>query len=109
MSSYDRCAQALEDPMAVVKVLVPSVAIEALVHHQVWKHSSTRTLTLSLALLNTYWFATSFNMSALVSPLYFKCKNDSTKLEETKECGRHHFNLLNKLEVCGTNQNQLCS
>ncbi|KAI8891256.1 hypothetical protein K501DRAFT_327873 [Backusella circina FSU 941] len=99
MSSHDSCAQALADPMTVVKVLVPSVAIEAVVHHQVWKYASTRTLTLGLALLNTYWFATSFNMTALVSPLYIKCKNDASKLEETKECSRHHFNLLNKLEI----------
>ncbi|KAL0142536.1 hypothetical protein V8B55DRAFT_1499004 [Mucor lusitanicus] len=80
------CARFLEDPLAAVKVLVPSVAIEIVLHKKLWQKTSLRDLTLYLAIVNTYWFATTLNLSFLETPLFCNC-------------GRQRFNWLNKIEI----------
>lgn len=91
------CVQFLEDPWSTVKVLVPTVAIEVILHKQVWQRTSLRDLTLYLALANTYWFATTLNLSFLETPLFLQSPHldDQQKLD----CGRQRFNWLNKIEV----------
>lgn len=91
------CTRFLEDPLAAVKVLVPSVAIEVILHKKLWQKASLRDLTLYLAIVNTYWFATTLNLSFLESPL---CLQSNHLSEQQKlDCGRQRFNWLNKIEV----------
>jgi hypothetical protein len=88
------------DCLDIKKVLIPSVAIEVLLHYKVWEKTSLRKLTLGLALVNTYWLATTLNLSLLVSPLLLKeASKGEADAEKKLECGREHFNILNKLEV----------
>lgn len=98
-SSYSNCcARFLEDPLSAVKVLVPSVAIEVLLHRKLWQKTSLRDLTLYLAIVNTYWFATTLNLSFLETPLFLQSPHLSD--QQKLDCGRQRFNLLNKIEVC---------
>ncbi|GAA5802137.1 hypothetical protein EDC94DRAFT_659762 [Helicostylum pulchrum] len=91
------CTRFLEDPLAAVKVLVPSVAIEVILHKKLWQKASLRDLTLYLAIVNTYWFATTLNLSFLESPL---CLQSNHLSEQQKlDCGRQRFNWLNKIEI----------
>lgn len=87
----------LEDPMAAVKVLVPSVAIEVILHKRLWQKTSLRDLTLYLAIVNTYWFATTLNLSFLETPLFLQSPHLSD--QQKMDCGRQRFNWLNKIEV----------
>jgi hypothetical protein len=91
------CVQFLENPWSTLKVLVPSLAIEIILHKKVWEKTSLRDLTLYLALANTYWFATTLNLSFLETPLFLK----TSLLDEQQklDCGRQRFNWLNKIEV----------
>ena len=93
------CTNLLDDPLGAVKVLVPSVAIEVLLHKNVWQKTSLRDLTLYLALVNTYWFATSLNLSFLETPLFMQSPHLNDQQKE--DCGRHRFSWLNKMEVSG--------
>ncbi|KAI9269317.1 hypothetical protein BDA99DRAFT_597395 [Phascolomyces articulosus] len=86
------------DPLSVVKVLVPSVAIEIILHKQVWEKSSLRHLTLYLTMANVYWFATSFNFSFLETPLLCKVPESLDKSQKL-DVGRHRFGWLNKIEL----------
>jgi hypothetical protein len=92
------CANFLEDPKAALKVLVPSVAIEVILHKKLWQRTSLRDLTLYLAIVNTYWFATTLNLSFLETPLFLKSPHLSE--QQKLDCGRQRFNWLNKVEVC---------
>ncbi|KAI8889697.1 hypothetical protein K501DRAFT_266865 [Backusella circina FSU 941] len=88
------------DCLDVKKVLIPSVALEVLLHYKVWEKTSLRKLTLGLALVNTYWLATTLNLSLLVSPLLLKeAAKSEADAEEKLKCGAEHFNILNKLEI----------
>lgn len=91
------CAGFLEDSMSAVKVLVPSVAIEVILHKKLWQKTSLRDLTLYLAVVNTYWFATTLNLSFLETPLFIKSPHLSD--EQKLDCGRQRFNWLNKVEI----------
>lgn len=91
------CAGFFEDSMSAVKVLVPSVAIEVILHKKLWQKTSLRDLTLYLAIVNTYWFATTLNLSFLETPLFLKSTHLSD--EQKLDCGRQRFNWLNKVEV----------
>lgn len=91
------CARFLEDPLAAAKVLVPSVAVEVILHKKFWQKATLRDLTLYLAIVNTYWFATTLNLSFLETPL---CLQSNHLSEQQKlDCGRQRFNWLNKIEV----------
>ncbi|KAL0088385.1 hypothetical protein J3Q64DRAFT_1673935 [Phycomyces blakesleeanus] len=91
------CTRFLSSPMSSVKILLPSVAIQALLHNKLWPTQSLRQITLYLALLNTYWFATTFNFSFLETP-FLVCLPTVNKKQRT-DCGRHRFNWLNKMEI----------
>lgn len=91
------CARFLEDPLAAVKVLVPTVAIEVILHKKFWQRSTLRDLTLYLAIVNTYWFATNLNLSFLETPLFLQSPHLSD--QQKSDCSRQRFNWLNKIEV----------
>ncbi|KAI8637223.1 hypothetical protein BD408DRAFT_424898 [Parasitella parasitica] len=91
------CVRFLEDPLSAVKVLVPSVAIEVLLHKKLWQKTSLRDLTLYLAIVNTYWFATTLNLSFLETPLFLQSPHLSD--QQKLDCGRQRFNWLNKIEI----------
>ncbi|KAI9483277.1 MAG: hypothetical protein EXX96DRAFT_136518 [Benjaminiella poitrasii] len=94
------CAHLLEDPMTSVKVLVPSVAIEVILHKKIWQKTSLRTLTLCLAGINAYWFATTLNWSFLETPFFLKSPHLTD--EQKIGYGRQRFNWLNKIEIAVT-------
>ncbi|KAI8374427.1 uncharacterized protein BYT42DRAFT_594529 [Radiomyces spectabilis] len=96
-SAVSCCARFITDPWAAAKVLVPSVAIEVVLHNKVWQKCSLRHLTLYLALINTYWFASTINLSFLESPLIMHIPTMDEK--QKTECGRYRFNWLNKFEI----------
>ncbi|KAI8981456.1 hypothetical protein BDB01DRAFT_723873 [Pilobolus umbonatus] len=91
------CASFLENPWSAVKVLVPSVAIEIILHKKLWEKTSLRDLTLYLAIVHTYWFATTLNLSFLETPLFLPSFHLTDK--QKLDCGRQRFNWLNKLEI----------
>lgn len=91
------CARFLEDPLAAVKVLVPTVAIEVILHKKFWQKSSLRDLTLYLAIVNTYWFATNLNLSFLETPLFIQSPQLTD--QQKSDVSRDRFNWLNKIEV----------
>ncbi|KAI7907959.1 uncharacterized protein BX663DRAFT_482203 [Cokeromyces recurvatus] len=86
--------------MTSVKVLIPSVAIEVILHKQLWQRTSLRNLTLCLAGINAYWFATTLNWSFLETPFFLK----SPHLSDQQKVGyrRQRFNWLNKIEIAVT-------
>lgn len=83
--------------MSAVKVLVPSVAIEVLLHKKLWQKSSLRDLTLYLTIINTYWFATTLNLSFLEPSLLLRTSHLSD--QQKLDYGRQRLNWLNKIEV----------
>ena len=88
----------IDDPWASIESrFVPSVAIEILLHHKVWEKSTLRQLTLYLAMVNTYWVATTVNLSFLETPLMLEIPH--LNKEQKADCGRHRFNWLNKMEA----------
>ncbi|KAF7720749.1 hypothetical protein EC973_006163 [Apophysomyces ossiformis] len=92
-----RCVRFLADPWSAAKVALPAVAVEAVLHYKVWPKSSLRHLTLYLALINTYWFATTFNFSFLETPFLLEASNLNER--QKADCGRHRFNWWNKMEI----------
>lgn len=97
-SFSNACTNFLEDPKAALKVLVPSVAIEVILHKKLWQKTSLRDLTLYLALVNTYWFATSLNLNFLEAPAFLQLPHLTE--QQKLECGRQRYSWLNKIEVC---------
>ncbi|KAG2205142.1 hypothetical protein INT47_002236 [Mucor saturninus] len=91
------CARFLEDPLAAVKVLVPTVAIEVILHKKFWQRSTIRDLTLYLAIVNTYWFATNLNLSFLETPLFIQSPQLTD--QQKSDVSRDRFNWLNKIEI----------
>lgn len=93
----NKVSEFLLDPWSTVKVVVPSAAVQVLIHQTCLKKASLRELTLGLTLLNAIWFATTLNMSYIETPLLANVPSldDSQKLD----VGRHRFNWINKIEV----------
>ncbi|KAI7871621.1 hypothetical protein BDF14DRAFT_1762939 [Spinellus fusiger] len=87
----------LSSPWSSVKILVPALAVEVYLHNRVWPKHSLRQITLYLALINTYWFATTFNFSFLETP--FLVGMQSVDKQQNAYCGRHRFNWINKMEL----------
>lgn len=87
----------LEDPWSSLKVVVPTVAIEVILHKKVWEKASLRELTLGLTVVNVYWFATTSNISLFETPLLTQVPtlDDRQKADNA----RHRYNWLNKLEL----------
>ncbi|KAI8978041.1 hypothetical protein BDB01DRAFT_837484 [Pilobolus umbonatus] len=90
----------LLDPWSTVTVLVPSAAIQVLLHKTVLKDASLRELTLGLTLINTFWFGITLATKFLETPLLANVPslNEWQKLD----VGRHRFSLLNKVEIIGS-------
>jgi hypothetical protein len=97
MSESNCVSQFLLDPWSTAKVVLPSAAVQLIVHNTCLKHASLRELTLGLTLLNTIWFATTLNLSYIETPLLANVPSldEWTKLD----VGRHRFNWINKIEV----------
>ncbi|KAL9552895.1 hypothetical protein PS6_004205 [Mucor atramentarius] len=93
----NKVSEFLLDPWSTVKVVVPSAAVQVLIHQTCLKKASLRELTLGLTLLNAIWFATTLNMSYIETPLLANVPSldDSQKLD----VGRHRFNWINKIEA----------
>ncbi|KAI7850843.1 hypothetical protein BDC45DRAFT_538799 [Circinella umbellata] len=86
------------DPWSTVKVIVPSIAIEVILHKKVWEKASLRHLTLYLTMANVYWFATSFNVGFLETPLLCKVTDGLNKSQKL-DLGRNRLGWLNKIEL----------
>ncbi|KAI9259071.1 hypothetical protein BY458DRAFT_541265 [Sporodiniella umbellata] len=87
----------LLDPWSTAKVVLPSAALQLVLHKTVVNKASLRGLTLSLTLLNALWFATTLNLSYLETPLLANVPS----LDEWQklDVGRHRFNWINKIEA----------
>ncbi|KAG1053376.1 hypothetical protein G6F43_004542 [Rhizopus delemar] len=92
-----RVSKFLLDPWSTAKVVVPSAAIQLILHKTVVNKFSLRELTLGLTLLNAIWFATTLNMSYIETPLLANVPS----LDEWQklDVGRHRFNWINKIEA----------
>ncbi|KAI9492936.1 hypothetical protein BDB00DRAFT_957765 [Zychaea mexicana] len=98
MSSSPSClTRFLTDPWSSAKVVVPSIAIEVVLHKKVWEKASLRHLTLYLTLANAYWFATSLNFNLFETPLL--CQVPSLDERQKVDVGRHRYGWLNKVEL----------
>ena len=97
-SSASCLSRFVTDPWSTVKVIVPSIAIEVILHKQVWEKASLRHLTLYLTMANVYWFATSFNVGFLETPLLCKVTDGLNKSQKL-DIGRNRLGWLNKIEV----------
>lgn len=93
----NKVSEFLLDPWSTVKVVVPSAALQVIIHQTCLKKASLRELTLGLTLLNAVWFATTLNMSYIETPLLANVPS----LDENQklDVGRHRFNWINKIEV----------
>jgi hypothetical protein len=97
ISTTNKVSRFLLDPWSTAKVVLPSAAVQLVIHQTVLKKASLRELTLGLTLLNAIWFATTLNLSYIETPLL---ANVPSLNEETKlDVGRHRFNWINKIEV----------
>ncbi|KAI7903199.1 uncharacterized protein BX663DRAFT_507823 [Cokeromyces recurvatus] len=96
-NNNNKVSKFLLDPWSTVKVVLPSAAVQLVIHQTLFKKASLRELTLGLTLLNTIWFATTLNLSYLETPLVVNVPslNEVTKLD----VGRHRFNWINKIEA----------
>lgn len=90
-------SQFLTDPWSTLKVLAPSVAVEIILHKQVWQKASLRDLTLCLALVNAYWLGTTLNVSFFETPLL--CQVPGLDERQKGEITRHRYGFINKAEV----------
>ncbi|KAI8143389.1 hypothetical protein BJV82DRAFT_514819 [Fennellomyces sp. T-0311] len=98
MSSSPSClTRFLTDPWSSLKVVIPSVAIEVVLHKKVWEKTSLRHLTLYLTILNVYWFANSLNFSFFETPLL--CQVPSLDQQQKLDVARHRLGWMNKLEL----------
>ncbi|KAG2176801.1 hypothetical protein INT44_007465 [Umbelopsis vinacea] len=87
----------LLDPWSPIKIALPSVAIQAVLHYTVLEKLPIRSLTLALSLVNTYWFASTLNQSFLDTPITLLSSTDDKV--HSANVGRLIFNWLNKLEI----------
>lgn len=87
----------LNDPWSPVKVFLPSLAIEVILHRNVWQKTPLRHLTLYLVAVNVYWLATSVNWGLLETPLLLQLPSLDDR--QKMETARHRFSFLNKVEV----------
>ncbi|CAO3674815.1 unnamed protein product [Rhizopus stolonifer] len=96
-TSQSKVSKFLLDPWSTAKVVLPSAAIQLILHKTVVNKSSLRELTLGLTLLNAIWFATTLNMSYIETPLLANVPS----LDEWQklDVGRHRFNWINKVEA----------
>lgn len=96
-NKQSKVSKFLLDPWSTAKVVLPCAAMQIVVHNTCLKHSNLRELTLGLTLINTFWFATTLNLSYLETPLLANVPSldEWTKLD----VGRHRFNFINKIEV----------
>ncbi|CDS04464.1 hypothetical protein LRAMOSA07171 [Lichtheimia ramosa] len=90
-------SQFLTDPWSTLKVLAPSVAVEVILHKQVWQKASLRDLTLCLALVNAYWLGTTLNVSFFETPLL--CQVPGLDERQQAEIARHRYGWINKAEL----------
>ena len=98
MSTPSSClSRFVTDPWSSLKVVIPSVAIEVVLHKKVWEKTSLRHLTLYLTMLNVYWFSSSLNFSFFETPLL--CQVPSLDQRQKGDLARHRLGLMNKLEV----------
>ncbi|KAI9476276.1 MAG: hypothetical protein EXX96DRAFT_576523 [Benjaminiella poitrasii] len=97
MKTNNKVSNFLLDPWSTAKVVLPSAAVQLIIHQTVFKKASLRELTLGLTLLNAIWFATTLNMSYIETPLLANVPSldEITKLD----VGRHRFNWINKIEA----------
>lgn len=95
--SPSKVSKFLLDPWSTAKVVVPSAAIQLILHKTVISKTTLRELTLGLTLLNAIWFATTLNLSYLETPLLANVPS----LDEWQklDVGRHRFSWINKIEV----------
>ncbi|OBZ87014.1 hypothetical protein A0J61_04934 [Choanephora cucurbitarum] len=96
ITTTNKISNFLLDPWGTAKVVLPSAALQVVLHQTVMKKASLRELTLGLTLLNAIWFATSLNLNFLETPLLANVPSldDWNKLD----VGRHRFSLINKIE-----------
>lgn len=94
-----KVSQFLLDSWSTAKVVLPSAAVQIVIHKTFVNKLSLRELTLGLTLLNAFWFATTLNLDFLETPLLANVPSldEWTKLD----VGRHRFSFINKLEVKG--------
>ncbi|CEI86832.1 hypothetical protein RMCBS344292_01260 [Rhizopus microsporus] len=95
--SPSKVSKFLLDPWSTAKVVVPSAAIQLILHKTVISKTTLRELTLGLTLLNAIWFATTLNLSYLETPLLANVPS----LDEWQklDVGRHRFSWINKIEA----------
>ncbi|KAI9311413.1 hypothetical protein BX666DRAFT_1998144 [Dichotomocladium elegans] len=86
-----------DDPLSAVKVVVPSIAVEFILHKKVWEKASLRDLTLALALVNAYWFASTLNVSFFDTCLISKMPTIDSRQQMEINCRR--FQWFNKAEL----------
>lgn len=92
-----KVSQFLLDSWSTAKVVLPSAAVQIVIHQTVLKKLSLRELTLGLTLLNAIWFTTSLDLGFFETPLLANVPS----LDEWQklDVGRHRFSFINKIEA----------